>query len=159
MAPMVVGDWLRSVRRGCHGRDLDTAQPGGAVRDARWPGADRYRRGRRPRPAPVHTAPSLTPTPGEASASVARAICLLHNRRSDHGAKGRDSPAVLPPPHTWRSVAVGLRLFCPIAGLFLAAGFKEAYFPKAVAIGGIAILVVGGVDSAIASRRRASSGD
>jgi hypothetical protein len=72
---------------------------------------------------------------------------------------GSDSPAAPPAPHTWRSVAVGLGLFCLIAGLFLAAGFKEAFFPKVVAIGGMATLVVGGIASAITSRRRVSSGD
>jgi len=72
---------------------------------------------------------------------------------------GSDSPTAPPAPHTWRSVAVGLGLFCLIAGLFLAAGFKGALFPKVVAIGGVVILVVGGVASAITSRRQASSGD
>jgi hypothetical protein len=72
---------------------------------------------------------------------------------------GSDSQTVPPAPHTWRSVAVGLGLFCLIAGLFLAAGFKEAFFPKVVAIGGVVLLGVGGVASAIASRSRASSGD
>jgi hypothetical protein len=67
---------------------------------------------------------------------------------------GSDSPVASPTPHTWRSVAVGLGLFCLMAGLFLAAGFKEAFFPKVVAIGGMVILVVGGVASAITSRRR-----
>jgi len=70
-----------------------------------------------------------------------------------------DSPAAPPAPHTWRSVVVGLGLFCLIAGLFLAAGFKEAFFPKVVAIGGMVILIVGGVASAITSGRQASSGD
>ena len=72
---------------------------------------------------------------------------------------GSDSPAAPPAPHTWRSVTVGLGLFCLVAGLFLAAAFKEALLPKVVAIGGVVFLVVGGVASAITSRRRASSGD
>jgi hypothetical protein len=72
---------------------------------------------------------------------------------------GSDSPVAPPAPLTWRSVAVGLGLFCLIAGLFLAAGFKGALWPRVVAIGGIAILVVGGIASAITSRRHASNGD
>ena len=73
---------------------------------------------------------------------------------------GRDVPTVPPAaPHTWRSGTVMLGLFCLVAGLFLAAGFKEAFWPKAVAIAGVVFLVVGGVASAINSRRRASSGD
>jgi hypothetical protein len=71
---------------------------------------------------------------------------------------GSDIPTAPPPaPHTWRSGTVMLGLFCLVAGLFLAAGFKEAIWPKAVAIGGIVFLAVGSVASAIASRRRASS--
>jgi hypothetical protein len=54
---------------------------------------------------------------------------------------------------------VGLGLFCLVAGLFLAAGFKESLVPKVVAISGIALLVVGGVASAITSRRPAGSGN
>ena len=40
-APMVVGDWVRSVRRRGHGRDRDARQPGGASIAAgpRGPGA------------------------------------------------------------------------------------------------------------------------
>ena len=71
---------------------------------------------------------------------------------------GSDSPAAPAAPHNWRSVTVGLGLFCLVAGLFLAAAFKEALLPKVVAIGGVVFLVVGGVASAIASRRRAPSG-
>jgi protein-S-isoprenylcysteine O-methyltransferase Ste14 len=53
---------------------------------------------------------------------------------------------------------VCLGLFCLVAGLFLAAGFKESLLPRVVAIGGVVFLVVGGVASAIASRRLAASG-
>jgi len=73
---------------------------------------------------------------------------------------GSDFPATPPTaPHNWRSVTVGLGLFCLVAGLFLAAAFKEALLPKVVAIGGVVFLVVGGVASAITSRSRASNGD
>jgi len=72
---------------------------------------------------------------------------------------GSDSPTAAPPaPHTWRSGVVCLGLFCLVAGLFLAAGFKESLLPRVVAIGGVVFLVVGGVASAIASRRLAASG-
>lgn len=72
---------------------------------------------------------------------------------------GRNSPAAPPQPHTWRSGIVGLGLFFVIGGLFLAAGFKEALWPKAVAIGGIVILLVGLIANAVASRIRPASGD
>ena len=72
---------------------------------------------------------------------------------------GSDFPAAPPPaPHTWRSGVVCLGLFCLVAGLFLAAGFKESLLPRVVAIAGIVLLVVGSIASAIASRRRAPSG-
>lgn len=73
--------------------------------------------------------------------------------------RSSDPPAVSSAPHTWRSLMVGLGLFCLVAGLFLAAGFKESLVPKVVAISGIALLVVGGVASAITSRRPAGSGN
>jgi hypothetical protein len=69
------------------------------------------------------------------------------------------TPPASPQPHSWRSGIVGLGLFCVIGGLFLAAGFKEALWPKVVAIGGIAILVVGLVANAVVSRVRPASGD
>jgi len=67
---------------------------------------------------------------------------------------GSDPPAPASPPHTWRSMAVGLGLFCVIGGLFLAAGFKDALWPKVVGGGGVVILVVGLVANAMMSRRR-----
>jgi len=70
-----------------------------------------------------------------------------------------DPPTTPPAPRTWRSMAVGLGLFCVIGGLFLSAGLKEALWPKSVAIGGIVILVVGLVANAILSRARPASGD
>ncbi len=70
---------------------------------------------------------------------------------------GSDPAAARSAPRGWWSVVVGRGLFCLIAGLFLAAGFKAAAFPKVVAIGGIVALVVGGVASAVASRRHASN--
>ncbi len=70
---------------------------------------------------------------------------------------GSDSAAARSAPRGWRNVVIGLGLFCLIAGLFLAAGFKEAAFPKVVAIGGMVVLVVGGIASAVASWRHASS--
>lgn len=72
---------------------------------------------------------------------------------------GSKSPIAPPQPHTWRSGIVGLGLFCAIAGLFLAAGFKEALWPKAVAIGGVVILVAGLAVNAVVSRLRPASGD
>lgn len=72
---------------------------------------------------------------------------------------GSDLPAAPPPaPHTWRSGVVCLGLFCLVAGLFLAAGFKESLLPRAMAIAGIVFLIVGGFASAIESRRSASRG-
>jgi hypothetical protein len=68
-----------------------------------------------------------------------------------------DSPTTPQAPHTWRSMVVGLGLFCVIGGLFLSAGFKEVLWPKAVAIGGIVLLVVGLVANAILSRARPAS--
>lgn len=70
-----------------------------------------------------------------------------------------ETPPASPQPHSWRSGIVSLGLFCVIGGLFLAAGFKEALWPKVVAIGGIAILVVGLVANAVVSRVRPASGD
>lgn len=71
-----------------------------------------------------------------------------------------DSPAASRPlPHNWRSGLVALGLFCLVAGLFLAAGFKDTLFPKVLAIGGIVFLAVGIVVSAVASRRHAASAD
>ena len=72
---------------------------------------------------------------------------------------GSTPPALHSQPHTWRSGVVGLGLFCVVGGLFLAAGFKEALWPKAMAIGGIVILVVGLVANAVVSRVRPASGD
>jgi len=69
------------------------------------------------------------------------------------------SPTTPPAPHAWRSTVVGLGLFCVIGGLFLSAGFKEVLWPKAVAIGGIVLLVVGLVANAILSRARPASGN
>jgi len=56
-------------------------------------------------------------------------------------------------------MVVGLGLICVVGGLFLSAGFKEALWPKAVAIGGIVMLVVGLVANAILSRARPASGN
>lgn len=71
---------------------------------------------------------------------------------------GTGPPTTPPPaPHNWRSGMVALGLFCLVAGLFLAAGFKDAVFPKVLAIGGIVFLVVGGIASAVASRRQATN--
>jgi len=70
-----------------------------------------------------------------------------------------DSRTTPPAPHNLRSMVVGLGLICVVGGLFLSAGFKEALWPKAVAIGGIVMLVVGLVANAILSRARPASGN
>ena len=44
-----------------------------------------------------------------------------------------------------------------ICGLLFAAGFKEAFWPKVLAIGGIVIMVVGGVARTLMPRRRPGS--
>jgi hypothetical protein len=91
---------------------------------------------------------------------------IFHNERFFSCAQGdtvmlsgdNDLPATSrPAPHNWRSGTVALGLFCLVAGLFLAAGFKDAIVPKVLAIGGIVFLVVGGIASAVASRRQASN--
>jgi hypothetical protein len=69
---------------------------------------------------------------------------------------GSDPPATTPPPQTSWNLTMGLGLFCVIGGLFLAAGLKEALWPKVLAIGGIVIMVVGGVGGALMARRRPS---
>lgn len=51
---------------------------------------------------------------------------------------------------------MGLGLFCVIGGLFPAAGFKDALWPKVVGGGGVVILVVGLVANAMMSRRRSA---
>ena len=56
-------------------------------------------------------------------------------------------------------MAVALGLFCVIGGLFLAAGFKDALWPKVVGGGGVVILVVGLVANAMMSHRRSVSGN
>jgi hypothetical protein len=56
-------------------------------------------------------------------------------------------------------VGVGIGLFCVIGGLFLAAGFQEALWPKVMAVGGVVTLVVGLVANALMWRRLPSSGD
>ncbi len=70
---------------------------------------------------------------------------------------GSDPPATTPPPQTSRNLTMGLGLFCAIGGLLFAAGFKEAFWPKVLAIGGIVIMVVGGVARTLMARRRPGS--
>jgi hypothetical protein len=70
-----------------------------------------------------------------------------------------DSPTQPLPSHNWRTLTVGIGLFCVIGGLFLAAGFEDVVWPKMVAGGGIIIMVVGLVANAIMSRARPSGAD
>jgi hypothetical protein len=52
-----------------------------------------------------------------------------------------------------------LGLLCVIGGLFLAAGFKEALWPKVMGVAGMGLLIVGFVANAVMSRHRPSRGD
>ncbi len=72
---------------------------------------------------------------------------------------GTTPPTPPLPAQNWRTLAVGLGLFCAIGGLFLAAGFKQATWPKVIAVGGFITMVVGLIVNAVLSRARPSSGD
>jgi hypothetical protein len=67
---------------------------------------------------------------------------------------GIDAPAPPPPSLNWQRVTLGLGLVCLFGGLFLAAGFKDALWPKVVTVAGVVAMIISGLASAVASLRQ-----
>ena len=64
---------------------------------------------------------------------------------------GIETTAPSPRSLNWQRVTLGLGLVCLFGGLFLAAGFKEAHWPKVVTVAGMVAVIVSGLASAAIS--------